>query len=155
MAIYNTQGEQNNTPTTEREDHLTEQPNVNESSLTDHRHFQRALQIMEEKRPFLDSHFDLIALSRLACISRTQLSTIINQHTHTSFSNWLAEYRVNYLIGLIDNQWDITIDELYPSAGFATRSTFYRQFRQVTGLTPRQYIKEKGKQALSDKGYLR
>lgn len=105
--------------------------------------FHRVLRIMENEQPFLDPKFDLIALSRLAGTNRTQLSTAINQQAQTSFSNWLAAYRVNYLIQQIDLQPDCYIDEIYPQAGFASRTTFYRQFRQATGLTPKQYMKER------------
>lgn len=107
--------------------------------------FHRVLQIMENEQPFLDPKFDLVALSRLAGTNRTQLSTAINQQAQTSFSNWLAAYRVNYLIQQIDLQPDCYIDEIYPQAGFASRTTFYRQFRQATGLTPKQYMKERGR----------
>lgn len=108
------------------------------------RHYLTALRVMEEQRPFTDPAFDLIALARLVGTNRTQLSTAINQQAGTSFSNWLAEYRVNYLISQLNGYPDATIDQLYPTAGFTVRSTFYRQFRQVTGLTPKQYLKEKG-----------
>ena len=98
---------------------------------------------METDQPFLDPKFDLPILARLVGTNRTQLSVAINQQAQTTFSNWLAAYRVNYLIRQIDGQTDRYIDELYPTAGFASRTTFYRQFRQVTGLTPKQYMKER------------
>lgn len=105
--------------------------------------YHRVLQVMEAHKPFLDPKLDLIALARMAGTNRTQLSVAINQQSQTSFSKWLAAYRVNYLIEQIDLNPDQYIDQLYSSAGFASRTTFYRQFHQITGLTPKQYMKEK------------
>ena len=107
--------------------------------------FHQALRVMETDKPFLDPKFDLVMFARLVGTNRTQLSTAINQQAQSTFSNWLATYRVNYLIQQINEQPDLYIDELYPAAGFASRTTFYRQFRQATGLTPKQYMKERNR----------
>ncbi len=107
--------------------------------------FHQALRVMETDKPFLNPKFDLITFARLVGTNRTQLSTAINQQAQTTFSNWLAAYRVNYLIQQINEQPDLYIDELYHAAGFASRTTFYRQFRQATGLTPKQYMKERNR----------
>lgn len=107
--------------------------------------FHQALRVMETDKPFLDPKFDLVMFARLVGTNRTQLSTAINQQAQTTFSNWLAAYRVNYLIQQINEQPGLYIDELYHAAGFASRTTFYRQFRQATGLTPKQYMKERNR----------
>lgn len=105
--------------------------------------YNTACRMMEEQHPFTDPAFDLVVLARLVGTNRTQLSTAINQHAHVSFSNWLAQYRIHYLLQLIERRPGIPIDELYPAAGFSQRSTFYRQFRQITGLSPGQYLRLK------------
>lgn len=118
-------------------------PPSDTSTLANRRLYHRTLRMMKEKQPFLDPTLDLITLARLAGSNRTQLSIAINQQANTTFSNWLAEYRVNYLIECLNNQPDRYPDELYPQAGFSSRTSFYRQFRQITGLTPRQYMKQR------------
>lgn len=101
--------------------------------------FLRILRLMEEKKPWRDPEFDLITLAHLAATNRSQLSALLNSETEKGFSYWLAEYRVNDLIRLVESYPEKSMDELYPLAGFASRTTFFRQFRQVTGLTPKQY----------------
>lgn len=108
--------------------------------------YQSARRIMDESSPFTEPGFDLVALARLVGTNRTQLSIAINQQAHISFSNWLAEYRINYLIAQAAERPGIPLDELYPTAGFSQRSTFYRQFRRVTGLTPKQYLTKRNKE---------
>ena len=111
-----------------------------------YRLFYHVLQVMENKKPFLNPDMDLIALSRSVATNRSTLSAAINSETGMSFSNWLAEYRVNYLLRQLPFHKDKFIDELYPLAGFSSRSSFFRQFRQITGMTPYQYMTRLKKQ---------
>lgn len=108
---------------------------------TYHRLYQRTLLMMEQEMPFLNPHFTLDELSRLMCTNRTQMSFCINRFSHTNFNMWLAEYRVNYLLELYlcrENP-ETGIEELSAKAGFPSRTTFYRQFKLITGLTPLQF----------------
>lgn len=76
--------------------------------------------------------------------NRTYLSVAINRVTGVNFSVWLAEYRVNYAIDLMNKSEADNMDLLvYEKAGFSSRSTFYRQFKQITGLSPKQYLKRR------------
>jgi len=103
---------------------------------------------MKEQKPFLNPNLDLVTLSRLVGTNRTQLSTILNRQTGMNFSRWLAEYRVHHLLSLVALHPDSDITALASESGFTSRTSFFRQFRQVTGLTPNQYKnvrKETGK----------
>lgn len=101
--------------------------------------FLRILHLMDTQKPYRDPAFDLLALAHLAATNRSQLSALINRETPNGFSYWLAEYRVNDLIRQAELFPDKSMDELYALSGFPSRTTFFRQFRQVTGLTPKQY----------------
>lgn len=103
----------------------------------------RVLLVMEKERPFLNSELTIHLLAKMAATNRTHLSIAINRMTGNNFSVWLSEYRVNYAIHLINSEKNCNIDLLYEQAGFGSRTTFYRQFKQVTGLTPKQFIKQR------------
>ena len=66
-------------------------------SLIERRLYARILQIMEDKKPYLDPQFNLCQLANLACTNRTRLSSTLNNQTGMNFSRWLAIYRVEYL----------------------------------------------------------
>ena len=68
-------------------------------SLIERRLYARILQIMEDKKPYLDPQFNLCQLANLACTNRTRLSSTLNNQT-----------------------------------------SFYRQFKEVTGNTPIEYF---------------
>ena len=47
-------------------------------SLIERRLYARILQIMEDKKPYLDPQFNLCQLANLACTNRTRLSSTLN-----------------------------------------------------------------------------
>ena len=112
--------------------------------------YNRALRCMEEDHLFLNPHLTLDDLAKHIGTNRTQLSTSINRIAHSNFNSWLAWYRVNHLLEQYNilNQGGTTpqLEDLYEKAGFASRSSFYRQFKSVTGLTPNQFSKQKQQQ---------
>lgn len=105
--------------------------------------YYRVLVVMERDRPFLNPELNISLLAKAAITNRTHLSTAINRMTGNNFSTWLAEYRVNYAIHLMTNHDSINLDILYKQAGFGSRTTFFRQFKQLTGLTPKQFLKQR------------
>lgn len=105
--------------------------------------YYRVLLVMENERPFLNPELNMSLLAKAVATNRTYLSTAINRMTGSSFSVWLAEYRVNYVIQQMENGGFDSMDDLYEQAGFGSRTSFYRQFKQITGLTPKQFIKHR------------
>lgn len=105
--------------------------------------YYRVLLVMEKERPFLNPELTISLLAKVAITNRTHLSTAINRMTGTNFSTWLAEYRVNYVIHLMTTSGSDNWDMLYEKAGFGSRTSFYRQFKQITGLTPKQFLKQR------------
>ncbi len=109
-------------------------------SLIERRLYARILQIMEDKKPYLDPQFNLCQLANLACTNRTRLSSTLNNQTGMNFSRWLANYRVKHLIREFSKCLTQETKELYKKAGFTSRTSFYRQFKEVTGNTPIEYF---------------
>lgn len=105
--------------------------------------YYRVLLVMERDRLFLNPELSISLLAKAAITNRTHLSTAINRMTGNNFSTWLAEYRVNYAIHLMTNSDSVNLDTLYKQAGFGSRTTFFRQFKQLTGLTPKQFLKQR------------
>lgn len=103
--------------------------------------YHRLLSVMEVEKPFVNPKLTLNDVALLVGTHRSRLSNTINQITRQNFSTWLASYRVNYLLELYMAADDATLpmEHFLEQAGFASRSTFYRLFKQITGLTPNQF----------------
>jgi YesN/AraC family two-component response regulator len=90
---------------------------------------------------FKDKELTLDTLAKKLNTSRNSLSHAINAVTGKNFNNFVNEYRIKEALKLISKNQNLYIDELYGLVGFRSRTSFYRSFRQITGLSPKEFIK--------------
>ncbi|MEM8765363.1 MAG: helix-turn-helix domain-containing protein [Bacteroidota bacterium] len=104
------------------------------------------LNYIEDKQPFLDPNFSLTALSEATGIRKHHLSQIISSEMNTSFYNLINSKRVAYALHRLKTEGlsKLTFEGLGYESGFNTKSSFYYNFKKVTGKTPKQYLKEIG-----------
>ena len=107
--------------------------------------YQLAQKGMAENHYYTDANLDVRKLALLIGTNRSTLSRAINRFSDgKNFNTWLAEYRLNHAISLMDNTQELlTLEDVATHSGFSSRSTFYRQFKTFTGLTPKQYLRSK------------
>ena len=65
------------------------------------------------------------------------ISSLLSQHTKNSFTNILAEYRVEKAKQLLLN--NRKIKEVSSLVGFQNQNYFAKTFKKVTGYTPKEY----------------
>jgi AraC-like DNA-binding protein len=105
--------------------------------------FLKIDQFMHENRPFTKQSLSIHELSAEIGIPVYSLSKVINMVKGVNFNKWLNQYRIAYFILLYqnpDNQ-QLTLEALAQKAGFISRITFIKNFKQEMGDTPAQYIK--------------
>jgi len=101
----------------------------------------RLLAHMEEKRPYLNEGLTLTELAKQVGMSRNQLSLVINSGIGDSFYTFINKYRVEEAKRLIADpkKSNYTILSLAFEAGFPSKSSFHKVFKNLTGLTPTEY----------------
>lgn len=101
---------------------------------------------MSEKRPFLDPDLTLPELASILQTNRTTLSNFIRQEYAKSFSALINGYRIEEFKHLVETNMhkSVSIDGLCFDSGFRSRSTFYRCFSEFEGMTPSEYIRQRG-----------
>ena len=74
-------------------------------------------------------------------VTRHQLSAVINQQQHMNFYEFVNYYRINEVKMLMQNPeyFDQNNYELAYEAGFNSKASFYRIFKQFTDQTPSEY----------------
>lgn len=101
--------------------------------------------MMEEKQLFTDAALTLDSLAAAMKVSRNHLSEVLNQHIGRSFYQYINEYRIRYVVHLMDRckkeQVAPNILSLAFDAGFHTKSSFNQYFKKVMGCTPSAYMK--------------
>ena len=95
-------------------------------------------ELMESKQLYLQPDLSVATLSIELGTNRTYMSNLINQYLHTTFSNYVNDFRVRYAKNLLLTT-DDTIEEIFQASGFQSRTTFWRAFAQVEGCTPKEF----------------
>ena len=93
---------------------------------------------MGEKQPYLDSKLRIADLADMIDIPTHHLSQIINQQADQNFFEYINGFRVSSAKELLEKS-DRSMTAIAFDAGFNSQSAFYRHFKRITGLTPRQF----------------
>jgi AraC-like DNA-binding protein len=98
--------------------------------------------MMEEEKPYLNKDLDLDSLASRLNITDKKLSTLLNQHVQTGFSDYVNAYRVRQFIDQVDAGalTTLSIAGLADQCGFSSKTTFYRAFKKVKGCTPSEFV---------------
>ena len=72
-----------------------------------------------------------------------ELSYLINAHHKKRFSDYINEMRIAHFLTQVDASTldNFTIESIALSAGFSSRSSFYRAFNRFYGCTPSDYLR--------------
>lgn len=98
--------------------------------------------LVENHKPHLDEDISLPKLASLLGVTTHQLSELLNIHKSTSFYDFLNDLRYKEALNfLAANESELTIADVAYRSGFNNRNSFYKVFKEKTGLTPIQYKK--------------
>lgn len=103
--------------------------------------FQEISQQLSQKKVFSNPEVKVSDISMLSGFSNHQISQAINQSDYSTFNSLLNHYRIKEFKKLLveEKNSETELLQLAFSAGFNSKATFNRVFKQQTGLTPRQY----------------
>ncbi len=96
-----------------------------------------------QHHPYKNPEFTLGELAMLTGTDRVKLSYTINSHMGTSFPALLSKYRVEEFIQLIESgrYENFNLLGVASEAGFSSKSTFYKAFKELKGQTPKEYLR--------------
>ena len=103
---------------------------------------RRVDELMDEQKLYLEPELKLSDIAAKLGVSPFQLSYLFNQHMHTSFYDYVNNYRVAYFKQCV-KQGDAkryTLDALATRCGYNSRTSFFRNFKKLTGKTPSEFI---------------
>lgn len=109
--------------------------------LDEIRLFKSIKDIMVGEKLYLDADLTLRKLSVRLDTNTKYLSQVINHHGGSNFLTFINAYRIEEIIGYI-RKGDFRRHTFYGIAqrcGFKNKSTFYKVFRDVTGMTPKAF----------------
>ena len=104
--------------------------------------YAHMLMKMEQEHLYRNPNLDEPTMAQAVCSNKSYISECINRFSDQSnFSSWLAFYRINHAIQVIEENPYIDIKTLYVESGFNNHTSFTRHFKSIVGMTASQYIK--------------
>ncbi|MBQ4393721.1 MAG: helix-turn-helix transcriptional regulator [Paludibacteraceae bacterium] len=108
--------------------------------------FNKIITALREEQLFTNPNLTIQDLAAAVGSNRTYVSACINKRTNFSFSQLVAQYRVENAKAILADPQYSTDHEAVSSAialsGFTSDQTFYRIFKELTGQTPLQYRRQ-------------
>lgn len=98
---------------------------------------------MTQKCVYRDPDLSIHTLSTMLNTNRTTLAHAIQGLGYDSFSSYINMLRINDFIFQIQKEKTSYFQEAFYDAGFRSRATAIRNFKQVTGKTPSEYFQNK------------
>lgn len=126
-----------NNPPEQTEDQV-ERIRFNEQQI---RHYKLMLtQSMEHDKLYLDANLTLEKVAKHVSIPKNHITHFLNYYYATNFYEWLAKYRINHAISLIESgSENLKLEFLANLSGFNSRTTFNRYFKMYMGESPSNY----------------
>lgn len=97
--------------------------------------------IMTEGALYQQPNLKITDLAEAVASNRTYVSKALNGIKGMSFSDYVNGYRIAKAKELLLSEDSYTMSVVAEKSGFLSDTTFYRQFKALTGLTPSQWLK--------------
>jgi tetratricopeptide (TPR) repeat protein len=116
-------------------------PPDNESQLSDSQLYVIILRKIEIMKSYKNPNFGIEDLAKHLKRNRRSISRAISTVGKTNFASLINEFKVNEARRLIMKQGsEISISDIAEAAGFNSRTSFNRHFKEFTGFTPTDYL---------------
>lgn len=101
-------------------------------------------QIMQAEQLYKKPELSLDELANVLTILPNHLSQVINSKEKRNFYDYINQLRIEHFIAIASNPENqpFTLLSLAYEAGFNSKTSFNRNFKKATGLTPSQYIEK-------------
>ena len=106
--------------------------------------YNRLVTFMQNEKLFTDSELTLAALAKTLNVHPNHLSQVINSYEEKSFYEYINSLRVEEfkrLAPLPDNR-NFTLLSLAYECGFNSKTSFNRNFKKATGVSPTEWLEQ-------------
>ncbi|NOR86301.1 MAG: helix-turn-helix domain-containing protein [Bacteroidales bacterium] len=102
----------------------------------------KLLDFINTRKPYLNPELSLQELADKIEVTRHSLSTVINQVHKKNFYEFINQYRVEEVKLMMANpeNTNLKLMSLAYEAGFNSKASFNRIFKQMTDMTPSQFV---------------
>lgn len=98
-------------------------------------------ELMQEKKPYLESNLKVDEVSRQTGISNHHISQAVNEQLQMNFSDYLNQFRIQEAENLLRSttKQEMNIIEIAYEVGFNNKNSFNNAFKKIKGVTATEY----------------
>ena len=104
---------------------------------------QRINDVIESQKQYKNCELKLSDLANAVGSNRRAVSDCINSQAGCSFNQYVNTFRTEHAKRIIRQYPDRKLSDIYVESGFANETSFFRTFKALTGMTPKEW-KDKG-----------
>ena len=98
----------------------------------------RIIELVETERLYLNPNLKLTDVANVLAVHHKAVSACINAQGCT-FNQWINDYRLRHAKNLLQQMPDMKISTVALESGFANERTFFRVFKEATGMSPKEW----------------
>ncbi len=118
--------------------------------------FTELREVFDKQKLYLDPELNLKTVIRILGTNKKYLYQAISENSNINFRAFINRYRVDEAKRLIEQKIlmkdELDLSEIYAAAGFNSLVSFYRAFKLVTGLAPKNYADEARRELKQEAG---
>ena len=99
------------------------------------------LQYILEDRPYLHTGFSVTDVSIRFEVPRHHIDYCFSRVLHEKFTDLRKRLRVEHAKSLLEGNHNLSMEGIGKESGFASKSSLFSSFEEVTGMTPAEYIR--------------
>ncbi|MBQ9217866.1 MAG: helix-turn-helix domain-containing protein [Muribaculaceae bacterium] len=101
---------------------------------------QRITELMQHEQVYLQSELKLADMAAMLGVTQQQMTRCVKQETGVPFTLFANRYRVDHAKRIMQEQPDAKLASVALASGFTNETSFYRAFKAITGLTPKEWL---------------
>ena len=119
---------------------VLEQVESCDGDSTDDSLWKEIILLLDNKDKWRDPNLSLSSLSEQLESNRTYVGEAFKRNARMTFIEYLTKRRIGYVIDALQANPNTDIHELLNYVGYRQRSTAWRNFQKITGMTPTEFV---------------
>lgn len=103
---------------------------------------ERIYQLMDKRQLFRNSELKVADVAEVLCTNSRYVTDCIKDRRGMTFTQFVNEYRVSYVQQILRQRPNLKVFEAYTEAGFTSERSFFRIFKDVTGMTTSEWLSQ-------------
>ncbi len=96
--------------------------------------------LMQHGQVYLQSELKLADMAAMLGVTQQQMTRCVKQETGLSFTLFANRYRIDHAKRIMQEQPDTKLASVALASGFTNETSFFRVFKAITGLTPKEWL---------------